>query len=351
MPNVSGEQVTCYCSTKGRYFTTLPSFMLAVATQTVKPSKFILFDDNANERIDLREISIYKNIFALMTVQGIKWEVQFGEGKGQVKNHQRALDMATTEWIWRCDDDAIPEYNCLEKMLEAVEDEKTGAVGGLVLHPTHFADLGNLASAEIEDVDLGLNPQWYVFKGKLNVDHLYSTFLYRKVAGVHGYENRLSPVGHNEETMFTYQMKMAGWNLFVTSDAVTWHLREQTGGIRSFHKNPELWEHDKQIFRARLKEWGVTLRKFRFVVLDSGLGDHIVFKKVLQKMKRKFPDDKIVVACCYPDIFKGDNVKLVGIGDAKAYFGNLDPFNIYKFMWDKQWKQPLEDAFVEMYLK
>lgn len=347
----TGQDVTCYCSSKGRYFTTLPSFMLAITMQTVKPAKFILYDDNAKDMIDLRESSVYKNIFAMFEVQGIKWEVLFGEGKGQVKNHQKALEACTTEWIWRCDDDAIPEPTCLEKMLDAVTDEKIGAVGGLVLHPTHISDLGSLASAQIEDVDIGLNPQWYKFKGMLNVDHLYSTFIYRKAAGLHGYNKDLSPVGHNEETLFSYEMKRNGWTLLITSEAVTWHLREASGGIRSFNARPELWEQDKQIFRVKLKEWGVKLSKYRFVVLDSGMGDHMVFKKVLQKMKKKFPDEKIVVACCYPEIFKDDNVKLITIGDAKSYFGNIDQFNIYKMMWDKKWTGPMELAFQEMYLK
>jgi hypothetical protein len=75
-----------------------------------------------------------------------------------------------------------------------------------------------------------------------------------------------------------------------------------------------------------------------------------VFKKVLQTMKKKYPQDKIVVACCYPDLFKDDDVKLISIADAKSYFGNLDPYNIYKWMWDRNWTKSLEEAFRGMYI-
>jgi hypothetical protein len=346
MPQVSGSEVTAYVSTKNRYFTTLPSCLLAIAMQTVKPAKIIIYDDG--DKIDLRQISLYQNIFAMFTRNGIDWEVKFGEGKGQVLNHQKALEDCKSEWIWRLDDDNIAESKALEKMLEVITDDVV-AVGGLVLHPTHFTSLNSLASSAIEDVDLGLNPQWYSFNGVLSVDHLYSTFIFRKSAAKHGYCMKLSPVGHNEETMFTYQMKRAGGTLLVTSGAVTWHLRSNEGGIRSY-KDPSLWEHDKKIFIEQLKEWKVVPNKYRFAVLDSGMGDHYVFKKVLQKMKQIYKNEKIIVACCYQDIFKDDKVKTISIADAKTYFGNIDKFNIYKFMWDRNWNKSLELAFQEMYL-
>jgi len=346
MPKVNGAEVTAHVSTKDRYFTTLPSCLLALVNQTVTPKKLLIYDDG--EHIDLRQVSIYRNIFAMLDIKGIEWEVIFGDRKGQVLNHQKALEKVDTKFLWRLDDDNVAEPTALEKMLEAMEDD-VGAVGGLVLHPTHFRKIGDLASNAIEDFDLGLNVQWYTFDEQKEVDHLYSTFLYRKEAGKHGYCMDLSPVGHNEETMFTYEMKRAGWRILVEPKAVTWHLRDNKGGIRSYN-DEALWKNDKKIMEEKLKEWGITVNKYKFFVLDNGIGDHIVFKKVFdEKLRERYKDSTIVIGCCYPNVFEGAEVKLVSVNDMKAYYGNLDRFNIYKWMWDRNWVLSLDQAYGELY--
>ena len=44
--------------------------------QTYPPAKFILFDDSdEDKRVDLRQITIYKNIFKLFEKRNILWEV------------------------------------------------------------------------------------------------------------------------------------------------------------------------------------------------------------------------------------------------------------------------------------
>jgi hypothetical protein len=339
--------VTAYTSTKDRYFTTLPSCLISLATQTVKPNHIWIFDDG--EQKDLRKYPIYENIFAMFDTLGIEWKVIFGERKGQVLNHQKALDQAETEWLWRVDDDNFVEHNALEKMLEVVKDD-VGAVGGLVLHPTHNKNNAELASSAIEDVNLGLNVQWWKFKGVKEVDHLYSTFIYRKEASQHGYCMELSPVGHTEETLFSYQIKRNGWRLLVNSEAITWHLRENSGGIRSFN-NQKLWEHDKEIFNSKLKEWGVVLNKHKFVVLKNGLGDHLAFKTLLPELKKQYKNHKLIFAVCYPEVFINEkDIKLISIAQAETYFGNLDRFNVYKWLWDnpkKKWT--LIDAYRQLY--
>jgi len=341
------QTVTAYVSTRGRYFTSLPVCLTSILTQTHQPDKLIIFDDG--EHLDLRKVALYRNLFNTMDKKKIEWEVVFGVGKGQVLNHQKALEMAKTEWIWRLDDDNVAEPTALENMLEAGKDPKVGAVGGLVLHPDMLTPMKFMLSSKIEDILLGLNTQWYLQQEKSEVDHLYSTFIYRKRAGLHGYCMELSPVGHTEETIFTYQMKMAGWKLMVEPTAVTWHWREGTGGIRTYN-DPKLWEHDKAIFMKKLEEWGVKLTHYKFIVLDNGLGDHLVFKKILNEVKEKWKDMKLAVACCYPEVFDNRETMLLSIADAKAYFGNLDQFNIYKWMWDRKWDKPMVDAFRGMYL-
>ena len=339
-------EVTAYISTKDREHATLPLAVVSIALQTYKPKKLIIYDDG--KHLDLREDPVWKGIFQLLLAKDIAWTVSFGEGKGQVLNHQRAIKEVETPWLFRIDDDNILEPDVLEKLVSNITD-KTGAVGGVVLHP--YQQIQNLPDwftyNKIEDCELPTyqNIQWYRHPDRKvkSVDHLYSTFIYRKEASKHGYCMELTPVGNREETLFTYEMKRSGWDLLVDPTAVTWHSRYKSGGIRGDSHTRWAFEHDSQIFLNRLKDYGVKLTKL--VVLNNGLGDHIVFKKVLQKLKLKHK--RIVIACCYPDVFKDEDVTLISIAQANC---NLDDYNLYKFMWDRDWKNTLEVAYEAMYL-
>jgi GT2 family glycosyltransferase len=345
--------VTVTISTKSRYFKTLPLAIKSIIDQTVPPDKLIIFDDNDNPQ-DLRGISPYNHLFSLLSSKGIQWKVLFGGKKGQVYNHQMALNIADTDYILRLDDDESMAPNCLENLLSAIiKDPAIGAVGGLVLTPNNECQRPSFASNKIEDIYSGFNIQWYRWGGEhVEVDHLYSTFLYKVEAGrkAGGYCNELSPVGHREETMFSYQIKRAGYKLFVTPYSLTWHLREDEGGIRTF-KDPSLWQHDEIIFKRKLFEWGITPVEYKFVVLDCGVGDHICFASILPEFIKKHAGKKIIIACCYNEVFNGiEGITLASIADAKAAFNNIDNYNIYKFCADRNWNKPLAEAFRAMYL-
>jgi len=339
------SNVTAIVSTKDRYFSTLPNLLISIALQTVKPDRLIIYDDG--EQRDLRTDSIYQNIFTLLQQKGIPWDVKFGRRLGQVWNHQASIDDAQTEWVWRLDDDNVAEPDCLEKLLEHAKDKEVGAVGGLVLDPKFNQQYNSLASNKIEDIFLGLNVQWFKWDGVKEVDHLYSTFIFRRSAAKHGYCKELSKVGHREETIFTYEMKRSGWKLVVDSSAVTWHMRAQTGGIRSTD-DKGLWGYDEQIFRKKLSEWKVKAREIKLIVLDSGLGDHLVFKKVLPEIKLKNKD--IVLAVCYPQVFANDNdITLISIAEAQQ-LTNTDSYNVYKWMAERHWTQSIEEAYRRMFV-
>ena len=158
------------------------------ANQTKIPNHIIIYDDN-DTMIDLRENSIYQNIFSLIQKKGISFEVKVGKKRGQVFNHQQSIYDVGTSYIWRLDDDNSPEPTVLENLFSTIEINKTiGAVAGLVLDPKMNNNSNKEASNKIEDIYLGLNQQW--FKHELDnlkfVDHLYSTFLYRVEASTHG---------------------------------------------------------------------------------------------------------------------------------------------------------------------
>jgi glycosyltransferase involved in cell wall biosynthesis len=339
--------VTVEISTKNRYYTTLPMCLLSIAHQTYKPKKIIMFDDG--DQKDLRNDPTYASIFALLSAKNIDFQCIFGKKQGQVHNHQLALSVCDTEWIWRVDDDNAPEPNVLERMISHIDDT-VGAVSGLVLVPSDNSYPNPNASSNIEDIYHKPNAQWHRFEGIKEVDHLHNSFLFRKQAARHGYCMDLSPVGHREETLFTYEMRRAGYRLLVDGSIIIWHLRAAQGGIRSY-ETEFFWQHDEKIFQQKLAEFKIAPRQTKLIVLDNGLGDHFAFKMVLPEIKEKYKDKHIMLAVCYPDVFADESdVQLISIADAEKIDKDIDKYNVYRYMTDMNWKGKLIDAYRSMLL-
>lgn len=344
--------VTATISTKGRMATTLPLAIEAIALQTVRPKQLVIWDDNSEFK-DLQGVSPYSHLFPLLMSKGIQWFHLPGGRVGQVYNHQVSLQQADTEFVWRLDDDNAPEPTCLERLLQVAQDPKVGAVGGLVHDPRAVSPRPSFVTSKIDAILNPFNLQWYSWSGvPEEVDHLYSTFLYRAEAGrrAGGYSKLLSPVGHREETMFSHEIKRAGYKLLVTPEALTWHFREGTGGIRSY-TDGSLWDKDEKVFRAKLQEWGVVPREYKIVVLNNGLGDHFMFKSIIPELIEKNPGKRIIIANCFPEVFKDvEGVTMASIWDALAAFGNLRQWDAYVEAADRQWTKPFADLFRSMYL-
>jgi hypothetical protein len=95
-----------------------------------------------------------------------------------------------------------------------------------------------------------------------------------------------------------------------------------------------LYEHDEKIFRNI-----VGLSDRTIVVLNCGLGDHIVFNHILGSIPNP------LVFGCYPEI-----IPCRSIAEAKVLFGDIEQWNIYKKMADWRWTDNLVDAFKKLYL-
>lgn len=321
------NKILCSISTRGRYHTTLPLAIQSIIDQTMPVDKLVVFDDNDDPK-DLRTDVVYANLFRIMDMKGIAWEWLFAGKKGQHHNHQIANTMGY-EWVWRMDDDTIAEPDVLETLWSYVDDT-VGAVGGSILTPS-WDCRDREATGKIENIDVEPNLQWGYIRQPREVDHLHCSFLYR--AGIVDYNTSLSRVAHREETLFSYGLKQRGYKNLVVP-CITWHLKNPEGGIRA-ETNADLYHHDEQIFRNVIGHSDKTI-----VVLDCGMGDHIVFKKVLPDIKNP------VVFTCYPDIVPGRP-----IAEAKMLFGDIDQYNIYRKMDQWNWTESLENAFRKMYIK
>ena len=321
------SKVLCSVATRGRYFTTLPLVLNAIINQTKPVDKLVIFDDN-DEPKDMRKEMIYSYFFQMLDIKGIAWEWIYAPKKGQHHIHQIANTMGY-DWVWRVDDDAIPEPNVLETLYSYIEPS-IGAIGGSVLTPPFMPDT-SAVTGKIDKIDLEPNIQWGNINVTTYVDHLHCTFLYR--AGVADYNLGLSRVAHREETLFTYQLQQKGYLIAAVPNAVTWHMKNPQGGIRSETK-AEMYEHDEKIFRNIIERRSRTI-----VVLNCGLGDHIVFSRILPSI----PNAEVYT--CYPEMVPGKS-----IAQAQQLFGDLDHWNVYKKMDQWKWKDSLENAYRKLYL-
>lgn len=324
------NKILCYISTKGRYNTTLPLTLTSIINQTKLPDKLIIFDDNDLPQ-DLRELSIYSYIFNILDIKGISWEVIFGAKKGQSYNHQ-AANIMNYDWVWRLDDDNIAEPNVLETLSSYIKDN-VGAIGGSILTPPLVFE--NIeVTGKIENIYSEPNVQWKKNISEVyEVEHLHCSYLYR--AGIQNFNLGLSPLCHREETLHTFGIYKRGYKNLVIPNCITWHLKNPEGGIRSVNKQSEdNYRHDEEIFNNIIQ-----FKDRPIVILNNGLGDHLVFKQVLKDMNNP------VIFSCYPDIIPGKS-----IAEAQYLFGDIEEYNIYRKMAEWNWNDSLENAFRKLYL-
>jgi hypothetical protein len=321
------NKVLCSVATRGRYHTTLPLTLNAIINQTKKVDKLVIFDDNDDPQ-DMRKELVYSYFFQMLTIKGIVWEWVYAGKQGQHYIHQMANTMGF-DWVWRVDDDAIPEPNVLQTLFNYTH-KNVGAVGGAILTPP-FQFENEKPTGKIKLINREPNIQWSFINKVKEVEHLHCSFLYR--AGVHDYHLGLSRVAHREETLFTYGLFKKGYKILAVPNANTWHLKNPNGGIRS-ESNQILYGQDETVFNNLINYSDKTI-----VILLGGMGDHIVFTHVMPDITN--PE----IFTCFPDIVPGRS-----IAEAHSLFGNLDTWNVYIKMHQWKWKGSLEDAYRKMYL-
>ena len=338
--------VTAIISTKNRHYTTLPMAIMSICNQSVKPKHLIIYDDG-EIKPNLDKDPIYSKLFATISASGISWEYKYGRKIGQVANHIQSIKNSPTQFIWRLDDDNVADYNVLEGLLKCVTDD-VGAVGGLIIN--EYSDVPSIASNKIEDIYLGINEQWF-FHSKdskpKEVDHLYSSFIYRK--SIAEYPENLSSTGFREETILTYEIKRKGYKVILNPSVKTWHFNSPSGGIRSESTENNIIK-DSNIFTQKLNSWGIKPNDYSFVVLEHGLGDHFAFKSILPQYLKTFKNKKHIFFVCFPDVFRDiPDIKLASIADAKKMFGNIERFDLYKFIMNERWNKGLPLAYKKIY--
>lgn len=324
------SRVLCSIPTRDRP-DALMQVLQAVAFQTRAPEKVIIYDDGAHA--DIREHPIGRYILPLLKSAGIDWEVVFTPGRGQHIAHQLA-NGAGYDFVWRLDDDTVPEPDVLERLL-AHMTEGVGAVGGAVYELAR--PMAGGYALRIEHFFGCNNVQWAPDQGTHEVDFLYSSFLYRP--GIVDYKHNMSPAAFHEETIFTHRLKRAGYRLIADTSIRTHHMRQPTGGTRAADLEwAYAWDRD-EFLRVMADEFGVKL-----IHLGVGLGDNFAFLNILPELQQRYR--KIVLGSVFPDVFAGDDVVVIPYDKAKQQASE----NVYDWMAEHQWEGHIIDAYRAMYL-
>jgi glycosyltransferase involved in cell wall biosynthesis/GT2 family glycosyltransferase len=270
---VDNKRVTVGIPTKDR-LVELTLLLQSLLNQTYKEFDVLIIDD-CNPGFFSN--GTLQAMFKLLKEFGHDVKVIKGERRGPHIAGHKILNYSDTELILRLDDDVSLLPTFIEELVSLFNSDDVGAVGPVYLNP--HEPLKNQVIPEVADIDeLELNGLVYWNKDgslfltgylqnnthsnpvPLNVEHLNSGFMYRKSAGlkIGGYCLELSPVGHREESDFSYRLFREGYKLFINPKSIAYHFHPTLGGIRETNGvalAKSNWDHDEKIFLDRMEKW------------------------------------------------------------------------------------------------
>jgi hypothetical protein len=340
--------------------------------QTYQDFLVTIIDDSEN-RQDIRQIPYINQILILLDKQGHKWRLFYGPKKGPHYCHQLVLNESRCPYVWRIDDDTIPDPHCLENLVNAWKEKegtlshnekgeasvvKVGAIGPVVLEPA--------SPKEFEYLPDGYQ-YFKKFRGKIDeygacygdyhwrrhpdnnlqeVDHLQCFLTSLDIAReIGGYDLEYGPPGHREETDFTYRVYLEGYKLYVQPQATLWHLPSPTGGIRA---NPiEAYEACQKHFHQKFN-FKSGKNQDKVIKIFGGLGDHFAATPLFRALKRK--GEKVIVSAIYPYVFLANpNVDDLIFVNQEGEYDRVDFHNLYQWGYQHHFKGKIAECLCKAY--
>ncbi|MHA1867614.1 MAG: glycosyltransferase family 2 protein [Candidatus Heimdallarchaeaceae archaeon] len=339
------EKVSCVIPTKDRY-KSLQSCLQSIIQQSVMPNEIHVYDDSKNPQ-KLTENEIFLYLSKLAEKCNCKIHIHVTSEIGQTINHNSSLTDCENDLIWRIDCDELAEPDVLETLLTHMSDPKVGAVGGLVINPNN-EEITDKKTQTIAEFDNHIQMFNHKHTEIMEVEHLYSSFLYRKEALPNGYCIMLNKCGFREETIATYEMFINGYKLLVDPNAYTWHCQNSSGGMRTYIKSD--YEYNDILFNEKRKLWKMV-GKNDLVILDiSGKGDSICLRLALEEIIKDY--SHIYVGTPHSDIWKNlpSNVSVIEPQQAKLWYNSHEK-SIYHWMRENDWNQSVIEAYIKKYKK
>jgi glycosyltransferase involved in cell wall biosynthesis len=334
--------VTAVIPTKNRYTTTFPLTLAAVINQTVPPTEILIYDDS-DEPVDIRELDSFKFLLTLANQKGIKWQLIYAPKMGVWMSHANSIHTASCPLIWRVDDDCIPQETVLEKLLAHMTSDVSAVAGSILMVDQNIPHCPDNFTNKLGLIHITPNAQWFKRNNVIEAEHLYSSFLYRKIHAL-GFEfPPLSRVSFREETMLSLYLGKKG-KLLLIPDCITWHSMAQ-GGVRSEGNKKEMFDADEVEFRRFLKMHGFKEPKGKIFYAANGKGDAEILRRVAIEFEQEGGTALICSADNNVDVFEEDFIVLNTYDSFVMGFGKVTDWNIYNFLHSRNWKKSLYEAY------
>lgn len=343
-PLAINQGVTVVVPTRGRYSTTLPMTLCHIACQTILPYEVIVYDDN-DEPQDVREWETIGSILRMFEGLGVRWRWQFGAKQGAWVSHQRSIQEAETEFIWRVDDDCFPQNDVLEKLLSHMAEGVTAAGGSVLFLGKPRIEKPKGFTNRLAFIDSLPNAQWFEIKEKQRAEHLYCSFIYRKSAVNDLIFPALSRKSFREETILTVYLSTKG-EVVLVPDCITHHAYA-SGGIRGEDGSvKEMYEGDQKLYEGFLRGLFGVMPSGKLLVAANGKGD----AENLLQYARENSDTEIILCSvdnCV-DVFEGE-FEVYNSTQAKAIGVDVNAHSIYEYMARMNWTKSVLDAYRSYY--
>lgn len=355
-----------YIVSAGRSETTLPLAITSILNSEVIPDEFILIDDNPpSERIDYKEHPMYKYLIQMLWQRGIVFRLSFTPGgTGQTIQHQMILknEASNFDYVLRLDDDCILTPNAIGNMrwtLDNDKDEEIGAVAGQVWIPGSNRKQPKWAKGLLSTHE-HVTPQWYQLDKDVYPEHLHCSFMYRSKAALasEGYPTELSPVGHTEETQFSYNIFKTGKKLVILKNTIMYHLRYPSGGIRNSKATDPYrnycFKADGEAFSRYREVNGLKVAKDSILCfLAFAKGDAIMYSMAMPQIIEYWKErgKKVIVSTDWKELIEEigeqENVEYITLEEgAMCHFAKG---GVYAWMALNKWEGNFVDGMVEMF--
>lgn len=270
------KKLTCGIPTKDRPIE-FSLLLQSLLYQTFQDFDVLVIDDCCDDKLYSNTTIQY--LIKLLKESDHEVTILRGEKRGPHISGQKILENSKTELILRLDDDIILRPSFVEELIKVFNTDnknEIGAVGPIYLNP-HEPLKNQVINQQLNDIQLKetgkvfwdnnnnlflsgyLQNNIYLTDKLISVEHLNSGFMYRKSAGlkIGGYCLDFSPVGHREESDFSYRLFREGYKLFVNTKAISFHGHPFYGGIRETDGkmlDKSNWDHDEKIFLDRMEK-------------------------------------------------------------------------------------------------
>jgi len=227
--------------------------------QTHADFEIMIVDDG--DKPCLENCEVQKAIAAL-DERGIPVTVHKNESRlGLAVSRNIACDMASSGMVAKFDDDHYCDADCIGRLSSASEEyPDAGCIGmvfpfvrdGVKIRDSWPEIFGDVSTPGWEDQQLFIYPP--NAPDVIPAQTVRGLMLYRRDPEI-CHDERLSPISHREDTIFSTEYLRRGYQNYVCVRAIAWHLYAQKGGCRSFSPKEasRQRQEDEEIYRKYIK--------------------------------------------------------------------------------------------------